>query len=175
MSSFSRVPFAEWLKNPFRKLRLRCSSGPSGPSFCASQPRSIAVLRMNGNFLGRSRRAVQVNYFRRVLAGYGFTGVLGWMEVDKPGCRRVEPPDPMPVRLLRARRVMEESHHLMHLLLKLELGVGREQTAPWPPSACREIPRRYSPLFRRNFLLDNHPRPRYTILMNKKTAKLRLT
>ncbi len=87
------------------------------------------------------------------------------VETSKLDVRRSFPPSP----------AVASPHHLVHLLLELELGIGREQ---FPPAATGRFcgvswrPRR---IFRRNSLLDNHAPLRYTIGVNNKTGKLRLT
>ena len=69
---------------------------------------------------------------------------------------------------------VKESHHLVHLLPQLEFGIGPEE---FTPSATRRFcgvsaaPARFG----RNSLLDKQRRLTYTMCVNHKTAKLRLT
>src|SRR6266446_9375087 len=45
------------------------------------------------------------------------------------------PPNPMPIDLLRPARIMEKAHHLPHLLLEFELGIGDKQPPLRRPAA----------------------------------------
>jgi hypothetical protein len=58
-------------------------------------------------------------------------------EVSVIPAKHQKPHDPLPVRLLRAWRIMKEAHHLMHLLAQGQLRIGSQPLVRAPSRLLR--------------------------------------
>ena len=72
-------------------------------------------------------------------------------------------------------RIMKEAHDFAHLLPQHEPGIGPEGFTPSAAGLICGVSARAWPMLRRNSLLDKHEGLKYSMHVNDKVAKLRLT